>query len=131
MSTSFVKIENNVVTEHIIADVQFIQSGAVGDTSLWYEVTETDPKRMAGVGFTYNPELNCFIPPKPYDSWIFNETNFQWEAPTPRPTDGKAYFWFEDTKQWMIFDEKLVYPDANTNIDIASAMKLIGDTIAS
>lgn len=101
MNSTFVKIENNVVTESTVSTTEFMQSGVLGDPSLWKQLDLDDPKRIAGVGFTYNPELDCFVPPQRYASWIFNTTTYQWEAPTLMPTDGQNYFWFEETKQWM------------------------------
>ena len=58
-------------------------------------------KNYAGIGFTYNRELDAFIPPKPYNSWTLNETSCLWEAPTPMPTDGKIYNWNEETVSWV------------------------------
>lgn len=58
-------------------------------------------KNYAGTGFTYDAGRDAFIPPKPFASWLLNETTCQWEAPTPRPTgDGKYYNWNESTTSW-------------------------------
>ena len=59
------------------------------------------PLRMnyAGVGYTYDVVKDAFIPPKPYPSWILNETTCLWESPVPMPTD-KAYRWDEETLTW-------------------------------
>jgi len=58
-------------------------------------------KNYAGVGSKYDPDRDAFIPPKPYLSWVLNETTCQWEAPVEAPTDGK-YTWNEETKEWDI-----------------------------
>jgi hypothetical protein len=58
-------------------------------------------KNYAGVGFAYDLEKDAFIPPKPYGSWILNESTCQWESPIPYPTDGKIYAWFEPNQQWI------------------------------
>ena len=60
------------------------------------------PFRMnyAAIGGRYDEEKDAFISPKPFDSWILNETTCVWEAPVPRPTDGKSYRWNETTKVW-------------------------------
>ena len=55
----------------------------------------------AGIGFSYDPERDAFIPPKPYDSWILNETTCLWESPTPYPEDGGEYEWDETTQSWI------------------------------
>ena len=57
-------------------------------------------KNYAGVGYTYDQTKDAFIPPKPYPSWILNETTCLWEAPVVKPGDGQKYLWNEETKQW-------------------------------
>lgn len=59
-------------------------------------------KNYAGIGFTYDETLDAFIPPKPFDSWILDEETCQWQAPTPKPTDGFTYAWNEYTLSWDI-----------------------------
>lgn len=60
--------------------------------------------RYAGIGYAYLPSLDAFVPPKPYPSWILNQTTADWEAPTPYPTDGKVYFWNEGTTSWQLVE---------------------------
>jgi len=57
-------------------------------------------KNYAGVGDTYDQSRDAFIPPKPYNSWVLNETTCRWEAPIVYPDDGKIYLWNEETQQW-------------------------------
>ena len=57
-------------------------------------------KNYAGVGYTYNQTKDAFIPPKPFDSWILNETTCLWEAPVDYPSDGKDYQWDESSTSW-------------------------------
>lgn len=59
-------------------------------------------KRYAGIGYTYNSQLDAFVPPKPCPSWGLNETTADWEAPVPYPTDGKVYYWDEATLSWQL-----------------------------
>lgn len=54
----------------------------------------------AGLGFTYDEDLDAFIPPKPYDSWSLNEDTFLWKAPVDYPEDGGEYEWDEETVSW-------------------------------
>jgi hypothetical protein len=49
---------------------------------------------------TYDPELDAFIPPKPYPSWILNTDTCRYEAPISYPNDGKAYVWNESSNSW-------------------------------
>lgn len=57
-------------------------------------------KNFAGIGFTYDENLDAFIPPKPFESWLLNEETCLWESPTPMPTDGAFYTWNETTQSW-------------------------------
>jgi len=59
-------------------------------------------KNHAGIGYTYDEDRDVFIPPKPYNSWILNETTCQWEAPVAYPDDGERYEWNETTTTWDI-----------------------------
>ena len=56
-------------------------------------------KNYAGIGYTYREDIDAFVPPQPYASWVLN-ANAQWEAPTPMPTDGQMYLWDEATTSW-------------------------------
>lgn len=58
-------------------------------------------KNYAGIGYSYDETLDAFIPPKPFPSWVLNETSCLWEAPTPMPVDDKKYLWNEDTTSWQ------------------------------
>lgn len=58
-------------------------------------------KNYAGIGYSYDAQRDAFIPPKPFNSWVLNESTTQWEAPTPMPTDGKMYSWDEATTNWV------------------------------
>ena len=56
----------------------------------------------AGIGFTYDPERDAFVPPKPFESWVLNESTCLWEAPLPYPDDGGSYSWNEDLLAWEL-----------------------------
>ncbi len=43
-------------------------------------------KNYAGIGYTYDEDRDAFIPPKPYASWVVNETTCVWEAPVAYPS---------------------------------------------
>ena len=62
-------------------------------------------KNYAGIGYTYDHSRDAFIPPKPYDSWVLNETSCLWEAPVEYPDDGQMYTWNEDTTSWDLVTE--------------------------
>ena len=103
MST-FAKIDNtNTVTQVIVAEQDFINSGAVGDSFLWVQTSYNGNfrKNFAGVGSTYDSVRDAFIAPQPFASWTLNETTCQWDAPVAHPADGKVYDWNEDTTNWV------------------------------
>ena len=61
-------------------------------------------KNFAGIGFTYDQQRDAFIAPKPYNSWILNETTCRWESPVAYPTDGKKYNWNESLVNWELIN---------------------------
>ena len=99
----FAKLENNLVTQVIVAEQDFINSGIMGDSFLWIQTSYNDNfrKNFAGVGFTYDATRDAFIPPKPYPSWTLVEDTCQWQPPTAMPDDGKEYSWNEETTAWI------------------------------
>ena len=58
-------------------------------------------KNYAGIGYTYDPVRDAFVPPRPYASWVLNETTCLWDAPVAYPDDGKRYSWDEATTSWV------------------------------
>ena len=58
----------------------------------------------AGIGFEYREDLDAFIPPQPFPSWVLNEQTFNWEAPVPYPEDGGVYTLDEDAGDWIAAD---------------------------
>lgn len=95
-------IEKNVIDTGLFGDpASFIQTSyntyggvhSLGGTPL--------RKNYAGIGYTYDPVRDAFIPPQNFPSWVLNEFSCLWEAPTPMPTDGKPYRWDEPTLTWI------------------------------
>lgn len=82
--------------------VAFCQSLLGADTS-WRQTSYNGNfrKNYAGIGYSYSPNLDAFVPPQPYNSWILNEETCQWSAPVPYPEDGKMYYWDEPTTSWV------------------------------
>lgn len=103
--------ENNIVTEVItgIDETELIE-GLSPET--WYgnfrgQVCKRTSyngnirKNYAGIGFSYDPALDAFIPPKPYPSWILNEETCRWDAPVAKPDNENPYIWDEETLSWI------------------------------
>ena len=68
----------------------------------WVQTSYNGNKRKnyAGVGYTYDANIDAFVPPKPYASWVLNDAA-QWEAPVAMPDDGQMYSWDEDSQSWV------------------------------
>jgi hypothetical protein len=61
-------------------------------------------KNHAGIGYTYDEDRDAFIPKKPFNSWILNETTCLWNAPVPYPIDSEKYTWNELTLSWDLVE---------------------------
>ena len=98
----FAKIDkDNIVTEGIVAEQDFINLGLVGDSFLWIQTSYNNSfrKQYAGIGYTYDKANDVFISPQIYPSWTL-DASFDWQPPTAMPNDGKMYNWNEDTQTW-------------------------------
>jgi len=62
----------------------------------------------AGIGFTYDPDRDAFIPPKPFESWVLDEATCLWQAPIDYPADGGDYTWDEETGDWLEVPDEAV-----------------------
>jgi hypothetical protein len=110
----FAKVENGVVTQVIVIEQDVLNLGHWGDPASWVQTSYNTSggvhlqggtplrKNFAGIGYTYDSGRDAFIPPKPFASWLLNETTCQWGAPTPMPVvEGKMFTWDEATTSWV------------------------------
>ena len=115
----FSQVIDSKVVAVIVADQAFIDSGAVGDPTCWIQTSYNTlggihygpdglpdggaalRKNFAGIGYTYDPILDAFVPPQPFPSWVLGTDTCQWEAPTPYPDDGNLYMWDEQSTTWV------------------------------
>ena len=109
----FAKVTDGIVTQVIVAEPEFFTTFVDSSPGEWVQTSyntragqhpEGRPlrKNYAGIGYTYDPARDAFIPPKPFPSWVLNEETCLWESPTPYPQDGKAYIWEEESKTWIL-----------------------------
>jgi hypothetical protein len=117
----FAKVENGVVTRVIAAKQDVIDSGLLGDPSLWVQTSyntrggvhyapDSDTPdggialraNYAGLGFIYDSAHDVFYPQQPFPSWSISAPTWMWEAPVPYPTDKKLYYWDEPTLSWKL-----------------------------
>jgi len=107
--------ENNIVTQVIVidnkdtADANGVEKEYIGAAfcerlfgGTWKQTSYNGNirKNYAGIGYSYNADIDAFVAPKPYASWTL-DVNAQWQAPTAMPTDGKMYSWNEETQTWV------------------------------
>jgi hypothetical protein len=59
--------------------------------------------RFAGPGYLYNEELDVFLKPKPFSSWVLDQESFDWIAPVLKPREDRFYWWNEETINWELF----------------------------
>jgi len=111
----FAKIENRVVTQVIVvdnkdtADASGVEKEHIGAAFCerlfggeWKQTSYNGNmrKNYAGIGYTYNADIDAFVPPKPFASWLLNEETAQWNAPVAMPEEG-MWTWDEDAGQWL------------------------------
>ena len=122
----YAKVVNNIVTQVIVAEAEFFETFVDTSPGEWIQtsyntyggvhyISETkEPsadqskalrKNYAGIGFTYNTQLDAFIPPKPFASWLLDEETCQWNAPIAKPEG--LYVWNESIVNW----EEFVIPE--------------------
>ena len=110
----FAHLTNGIVDQVIVVDAETLALGHWGNPSEWVQTsynthggthaTGGTPlrKNYAGVGYSYDSGRDAFIPPKPFASWLLNETTCLWDAPTPMPVvEGKMFKWDEPTLSWV------------------------------
>jgi hypothetical protein len=105
----FAKVENGIVTQVIVAEEDFIATGAVGHgwiqtsyNTLGNQHPEGRPLRgnYAGIGYTYDEVNDVFYAPKPFDNWVLDTSSWLWEPPVPMPVDEYFYTWNQETTAW-------------------------------
>jgi hypothetical protein len=116
----YAHVENGIVTQVIVADESFINSGAVGSPSAWVQTSYNTQggthrnggtplrKNYAGIGFVYDAGRDAFYAPQPYPSWTLDEATCYWNPPVTQPANvmpteteaGTFYTWNESTTSW-------------------------------
>lgn len=97
---------SNIVQRVIVVSQEHEANGAAWCASMfggtWVQTSYngTIRKNYAGIGFTYDPVRDAFIPPKPFASWVLDEATCRWEAPVPVPPGG-PWVWDEDSQSWI------------------------------
>ncbi len=88
----FAKVENGIVKNVVVANE------ALDETYIETFRDRSQRKNYAGIGMSYNSELDMFIAPSPFPSWALDEAG-DWQAPEPKPEGN--YSWDEETLTWI------------------------------
>jgi hypothetical protein len=115
-----------IVDDVIAASQDFINSGAEGGPSMWWQTSYNTRGNVhfgpdgqpdggvalranyAGIGYTFNETVvqdgvvGVFYASQPYPSWSLNNQTYLWEAPVPYPKSGGYYIWDEATQSWVL-----------------------------
>lgn len=74
--------ENNQVVDILVGSKEFIEENFPGT---WIEAKLDGSIRYnyAGIGYTYDPDRDAFIPPQPplKPDWVLNQETLKWEEP--------------------------------------------------
>ena len=112
----FAKVENNIVTQVIVAETEFFDTFVDSSPGEWIQTSYNTiggvhtlggtplRKNYAGVGFTYDRTKDAFIPPQPFPSWTLDEDTCLWNPPTAHPDDGLQYTWNEENLAWDLVE---------------------------
>jgi hypothetical protein len=119
----FARIEDGVVTQVIVvdnkdcADASGVEKEYIGAAfcerllgGTWKQTSYNGNmrKNYAGIGYSYNADIDAFVPPQPYASWVLDNETAQWNAPVAMPEDAgtgeppKRYTWDEATLSWFL-----------------------------
>ena len=108
----FAKVQDGIVTKVIVAEPEFFDNFVDDSPGQWIQTSynthggehsEDRPlrKNYAGIGFTYDVQLDAFISPQPFASWTLNESTCLWDSPVACPDDGNLHSWDEKTESWV------------------------------
>jgi hypothetical protein len=111
----YAKVNNGIVENVIVAEADFFNTFIDSSPGTWIQTSYNTygnqhpsgtPLRgnYAGVGYTYDATNDVFYAPKPYPSWILNESTWLWKAPVDYPTEEGKFIWNEKTLTWIEID---------------------------
>lgn len=118
--THFARVQNGIVTEVIVIEPDMIDTGLWGPPEEWIQTSYNTyagvhkqggtplRKNFAGIGYIYDSDLDAFIPPKVFDSWLLDELTCHWKAPVAYPQDGNTYLWNEANQDWEVSSIELI-----------------------
>lgn len=101
-------IENNKVTNVVEGEPEVVAN------LFEHSIPETELTNKAWIGARYSGEK--FEPVKIYDSWVWNESAFEYASPKPKPEGD--YYWSEEDQDWLVIPLPI---DPDTGLQILEA----------
>ena len=123
----YAKVLDGNVVKVIVAEASFFDNFIDNSPGTWIQtsynrrggvhyqpntnITSSDQSlalrgNYASIGDTYDSTLDVFLKPKPYPSWILDETTYSWNAPISKPTGSLSmnqyYEWNESSNSWEL-----------------------------
>ena len=92
---NFAVIENNIVTNVIVAESKSIAEELTGKSCI-----ESTEDNLAAIGEPYDVNLKKFLKPQPFSSWSLDSKG-EWQAPKAKPSNQNNYYWDEETTSWI------------------------------
>lgn len=107
----FITLDNNQIVneEYPKGNVSYINSDQE-----YLEVSRVDGFRQnrtyqiefwvenSGNRFFESAEFSIPLPPKPFNSWVWDDEKIEWIAPIAYPEDDQAYSWNEELQSWIL-----------------------------
>tara|TARA_Y100000389_G_C17145369_1_gene356987 strand:- start:244 stop:567 length:324 start_codon:yes stop_codon:yes gene_type:complete len=102
----YAKILDGKVTKIIEATSEYFDTFIDDSPGQWIETFDDASQRgkFAGIGDTYDGTNDRFLPPKTFNSWVFDEDDYKWMPPVDYPTDDNRHKWDEDSQTWTQLD---------------------------
>ena len=79
--------------------LDYIASIGIPGTFVQTSYSGSFRKQYCGPSFRYDADADVFIAPQPFPSWTL-DANHDWQAPTPRPTEG-MWTWEGSSLSWV------------------------------
>jgi len=112
----YAKVVDGLVTQVIVAEQEFFDTFVDSSPGDWIQTSYNTHggqhtlggtplrKNYAGIGYTYNRELDAFISPKPFSRCVLDEETCHWNSPIAKPEGN--YTWNEHEQSWDLVPEE-------------------------
>ena len=126
----YAKVNNGIVETVIVAEAEFFDTFVDSSPGQWIQTSYNTHENQhtlggtpfrgnyAAVGYIWDSSKNIFYPPKPYNSWVFDDTQAVWQSPigaAPSITAEQqeqnnagthfwAYDWDEENQTWNLIN---------------------------